>query len=57
MPNDYRVVARHLRTEGRKGLTMSVLLDDCGTPYAIAESTAILINTPAELILDKLAHD
>jgi hypothetical protein len=57
MPNDYRVVARHLRTEGRKGLTMSVLLDDCGTPYAIAESTAILIDTPAELILDKLAHD
>jgi hypothetical protein len=56
MSNDYRVVARHLRTEGRKGFTMSVLLDDCGIPYAIAESTAILIDTPAELILEKLAH-
>lgn len=47
IPNDYRVVARHLRTEGRKGFTMSVLLDGQGTPYAIAESTAILIDTPA----------
>ena len=50
MPNDYRVVARHLRTEGRKAFTMSVLLDEHGTPYAIAESTAILIDTPAGLL-------
>jgi hypothetical protein len=50
MPNDYRVVARHLRTEGRKGFTMSVLLDGRGTPYALAESTAILIDTPAGLL-------
>ena len=54
MPNDYRVVAQHLRTEGRKGHTMSVLLDDTGVVYAIAESTAILIDTPEELILKKL---
>jgi hypothetical protein len=56
MLNDYRVVARHLYTEGRKGFTMSALLDDQGVPYAIAESTAILIDTPSELALETLEH-
>jgi hypothetical protein len=57
VPNDYRVVACHLRTEGRTGFTMSVLLDDCGTPYALAESTAILIDTPGSFILSEVEHE
>jgi len=33
---------------------MSVLLDERGDPYAIAELTAILIDAPATLIVEQL---
>jgi len=42
----YRVAARFLGSEGRKSLTMSVLLDQEGTVYAVGKATSILIDLP-----------
>ncbi len=38
----YRVAAKALRRDGRKFYGLSALVDDAGTPYAMAESTWII---------------
>ncbi len=48
VPGGYRVVGHYLRTEGRKGFTMSVLLDGEGTIYAYSDSLAILVDIAPE---------
>jgi len=47
--DDYRVVTRFLRREGRKGFTMAVLLNRKGTVFAVAEAISILIDVPQEM--------
>ncbi len=44
VPGGYRIVAHYLRTEGRKGFTMSVLMDGEGTIYAYSDSLAIFVD-------------
>jgi hypothetical protein len=46
---DYRVITRYLRTEGRKGFTMTALLDREGTAYAVGEAVSILVDVPPEM--------
>jgi hypothetical protein len=49
VPGGYRIVGHYLRTERRKGLTTSVLLDGKGTIYAYSDSLAILVDIPPEI--------
>lgn len=48
VPGGYRIVAHYLGTEGRKGFTMSALMDGEGTIYAYSDSLAIFIDFPPE---------
>jgi hypothetical protein len=42
LDRDYRVAAKALLRDGRKFFGLSALVDDAGTPYAMAESTWIV---------------
>jgi len=48
---DYRVMTRFLRQEGRKGFTMTALLDRDGVVFAVGEAISILIDIPPEMEL------
>jgi len=48
---DYRVMTRFLRQEGRKGFTMTALLDRDGTAYAVGEAISILVDVPPEMAI------
>jgi hypothetical protein len=49
LSEDYRIVTRYLRTEGRKSFTTAVLCDQDGEIYAVAEAISILIDYLPEM--------